>query len=121
MAKTIKLSKKGYVGEKIACVFLKKNGYKIITQNFRSMFGEIDIIALKNSELCFCEVKTRWSGRFGKPEESVTSEKIRKISKTIEYYLYLNNQLKMNYKIIIIAQILSENGTINSQKIIEFN
>lgn len=39
--------------------YLQKNGYTIITQNYRKRFGEIDIIAKKNDTLAFVEVKWR--------------------------------------------------------------
>ena len=50
---------KGNLGENIACEYLEKDGYRIITRNFNCFYGEIDIIAIKNSELIFIEVKTR--------------------------------------------------------------
>ena len=47
----------GILGEDRACVFLKKQGFDILARNFRSKFGEIDIIALKDEILHFIEVK----------------------------------------------------------------
>jgi putative endonuclease len=49
----------GLAGEKAACVYLKRNGYRIISRNYRSPFGEIDIVAFREGVLVFCEVKTR--------------------------------------------------------------
>ena len=62
----------GILGEQIACSYLKNEGYTIIERNFRCKIGEIDIIAWKNNEIIFIEVKTRSSNYFGKPAESVT-------------------------------------------------
>ena len=44
---SFKAKLKGKEGEDIACKFLKKRGYKILTRNFRTKMGEIDIIAEK--------------------------------------------------------------------------
>lgn len=52
---------KGYTGESIAIEYLIKNGHKIITRNYRNRYGEIDIISLDKSSLCFTEVKS-WRG-----------------------------------------------------------
>ncbi len=57
----------GKQGEEIAADFLKKKGMKILERNFRTPFGEIDVITEKNRKLHFVEVKTRRSTKFGKP------------------------------------------------------
>ena len=49
----------GDFGEKIACDFLIKKGYKIIETNFSTKYGEVDMIVSKDGELFFVEVKTR--------------------------------------------------------------
>ncbi len=77
----------GEYGEDIAERFLKSLGYKIISKNFRTSFGEIDIIAKDANFLVFVEVKTRSSEKFGKPEESVGIAKLRKIRKVADFYL----------------------------------
>lgn len=108
---------KGRSGEDLAILFLKKTGYKIIGKNFRSTFGEIDIIAKKEKYIYFCEVKTRWGSKYGNPEESVNSSKLTKIKKTVDYYLYINNLDESVAKIIVIAQSF-EDGLLKNQRII---
>ena len=49
----------GYIAEKIACIYLIIKGYKILQTRYRVKAGEIDIIALKASNLVFVEVKKR--------------------------------------------------------------
>ena len=44
--------------EKKCTTFLIRKGYQIETTNYRSIYGEIDIIAKKNKELFFIEVKS---------------------------------------------------------------
>ena len=56
MFKTINIGK---IGENIACAYLGKNGYAIIDRNYKTKFGEIDIIAKYiDKTLIFFEVKT---------------------------------------------------------------
>ena len=79
----------GSEGENISLAFLQKNGYKIIEKNFRTRYGEIDIIAEEGRELVFIEVKRRRSGGFGKPYEAVNGRKQEHIAKSALQYMKL--------------------------------
>jgi len=79
--------KKGIVGEQKAASFLKKQGYQIIEKNYRTPFGEIDIIAWHNNTLVFIEVKNRSSQHFGTGFESVDKRKQLKIIKSAQLYI----------------------------------
>ncbi len=78
----------GTKGEDIAVKYLEEIGCQILIRNFRSHYGEIDIIAKDKNEYVFVEVKTRASEKFGKPIEAVNNIKQKHIYKTAEYYLY---------------------------------
>lgn len=77
----------GKAGEALACKFLKKKKYKILTKNYRTNFGEIDIIAKKDDTYVFVEVKTRTSLKFGEPKEAVTEFKANTIRRVAENFL----------------------------------
>jgi putative endonuclease len=64
----------GDFGEKIARKILIEKGYEIIELNYRTKFGEIDIIAKENNILVFVEVKTRTNKNF-KAIDSITRKK----------------------------------------------
>ena len=66
---------------------LLKQGYKTVCRNYRSPFGEIDLILSLKNELIFVEVRYRQSSTYGGGLESVTKNKQRKIIKTAEYFL----------------------------------
>ncbi len=93
--------KKGYQSENIAIEYLQKQGYMILERNFYSRFGEIDIIALKDSVLHFIEVK---SGLHD-PIYQITPKKLSKIKKTAQFYL---NKTKMNLDFCFDALIISQ-------------
>lgn len=76
----------GKRGENLACRFLKGKGYRIIKKNFRTRFGEIDIVADDNGTVCFVEVKARSYTSFGLPEEFVDRRKQKKLVKTALAY-----------------------------------
>lgn len=75
----------GRLGEKIASRFLAQNGYRLIFKNFRSPFGEVDIVAIDKDTLVFIEVKTRRGHAYGTPEEAITPRKLNKIRRVGEY------------------------------------
>jgi len=66
----------GNKGEELAAGYLSKKGYKIIERNFRTRFGEIDIVCWDGETLVFVEVKTKIGHDFGEPEEMVNKGKL---------------------------------------------
>ncbi len=95
----------GNLGENLAADYLIKQGYKIIKRNFRTRYGEIDIIAQDKDTLAFIEVKTRKSSSFGSPEESLTSRKIKHLIKAVNYYqiTHLPNLPRIRIELISIC------------------
>ena len=81
----------GKAGEETAARILKENGYKILKCNYKTRFSEIDIIARDKDTICFIEVKTRYSDRFGAPFESITLLKQKKIFQSALCFLKENN------------------------------
>jgi putative endonuclease len=84
----------GSKGEEMASVYLEQNGFSIIEKNWRFRHWEVDIIASKKDRLHFFEVKTRTSGKYGKPEESISHQKMKNLKNAAEEYQYRNPQWK---------------------------
>jgi len=81
----------GKKGESIAVMHLKQNGYKIVEQNYRTKFGEIDIIAKERDTLVFIEVKARKTSAFGRAKYAVSAAKQKKICTVALVYLKEKN------------------------------
>lgn len=77
----------GQQGEEIAVRYLQKEGYRILDRNFRTRYGELDVICMKKDILVFVEVKTRRSETYGTAEEALTPNKIEHIRKVALHYL----------------------------------
>ena len=77
----------GVKGEDLAVKFLKKKGYRILSRNYKTPLGEIDIVAEEGETLVFVEVKTRADNSFGQPFEAVNYRKREKLRKVALYYL----------------------------------
>lgn len=58
---------RGAIGESLAEEHLVAAGYSVLERNFRTRYGELDLIACSERALVFCEVKTRVSGSRGGP------------------------------------------------------
>jgi putative endonuclease len=66
----------GIAGEQLAAEHLQRLGYRILERNYRTRWGELDIVAFDGRTLAFCEVKSRRAGgRAGSPLEAVSSAK----------------------------------------------
>jgi putative endonuclease len=100
----------GKYGEEIAIEFLKEQGYKIIARNYKSRFGEIDIIARDKDTLCFVEVKTRRSDRFGSPKEAVSKSKQRQIAKSALSFLKEKALLDKKARFDVVSIIYSKDN-----------
>ena len=78
---------KGLQAEKNALKILRADGLKLITRNFHSRYGEIDIIMRSAQHIIFVEVKMRTNITFGEPIEFVTYQKQQKIIQTAHIFL----------------------------------
>lgn len=88
----------GKLGEDIAVNYLKNKGYKIIEKNFRTRFGEIDIICEKDNSIIFIEVRTKRNSSLLSPEESITKRKIENYKKLALEYLINSKRKYKNIK-----------------------
>lgn len=75
----IKALATGRKGEAIAKKYLEEKGYKIIEQNYKTKYSEIDLVARQKNELVFVEVRTKIGENFGSPEETIDRKKLRKL------------------------------------------
>lgn len=102
------------LGEDKACEYLKKLGFKIIERNFRKGYGEIDIVAIDQSEkekvLVFIEVKTRTSNSYGSPLEAITYWKLKSLIKTAQYYKMTHRNLPDALRIDAVSVLLNGNN-----------
>lgn len=77
----------GKFGEEVAARLLESRGYHILCRNYRTRYGEIDIVAEGHGVIAFVEVKTRRSTAFGPPCESVTYGKRRRLVAAARRYI----------------------------------
>lgn len=98
----------GKWGEGLAAEYLRKKHYEVIAANYRTRFGEIDLIAVKKKMIVFVEVKLRKSDLYGRACEYVSADKQRKILTSAKIWLAQNpTELQPRFDIV---EIYAPNG-----------
>lgn len=105
------MNNKGQAAEIIAAQYLDAQGLKLIARNYRSRFGEIDLIMQDGASLVFVEVRLRKSKLFGGAEESITASKQHKIVITAEYYLQQHGNQNCRFDVILMDKEDAQNVT----------
>ena len=83
---------------------LKTQGLKLLARNFRTRYGEIDLIMQTIEQLAFVEVRYRRHQHFGHPAETVTLIKQRKLIRAAQHYLHRHPIFQMmDYRFDVIA------------------
>lgn len=77
----------GQLAEQKACEYLQAKGFRLITQNYRCYFGEIDIVMQDQEDIVFIEVRSRADTLYGHALESIGVKKMRKLIKTAAHFL----------------------------------
>ena len=100
----------GQWGERLAALEYFNNGYKIHALNhYCAPYGEIDIIAEKDNELVFAEVKTAAGKTLGGVEGQVDEVKLQHLSNAIDKYI-MDNEIQNDIRLDVFAIILGKNG-----------
>ena len=87
---------------------MKKQGYRIIERNYQARIGEIDIVAREGESIVFIEVKTRRSTDFGLPEEALSNDKRRRLTKLALGYLAYHKIKNKNCRFDVVSILMDE-------------
>lgn len=102
----------GKIGEGLARKFLEEKGYKIIEQNYKTKYAEIDLVAQNKNELIFLEVRTKVGENFGSPEETINNKKKKKLFGNASAYATIKKWQGL-YRIDAICIVLKPDHSIN--------
>ena len=101
----------GARGEKLACAFLRHEGYKILYRNFRGRRGgEVDIVCRDRDTLVFVEVKTRTREDFGRPADAINAAKQKLIARGGLAWLQLLDNPDILVRFDVVEVLLSDDG-----------
>lgn len=100
---------KGRWGEAKAAELLQKKGFSLVGMNYKTRFGEIDLIAANKRYILFVEVKLRKNANFADAREFVDGRKAEKIRVSAEIWLSENDTpLQPRFDVI---EIYANQGT----------
>ena len=97
--------KTGQEGERLAVAYLESTGHSILETNWTFERYELDVIARKNDEIIFVEVKTRTGTSHGFPEQAVTRKKAKTMFDGASIYLE-ENELENEIRFDIVSIVL---------------
>lgn len=78
---------RGAASEQRALNFLSARGLRLVEANYRTRFGEIDLILRDGAVLVFTEVRLRTRADFGGAAASIDQHKQAKLIKSAQLYL----------------------------------
>jgi len=88
-------------GESLAAEYLRKKRYRILACNYKTRFGEIDLIARSRTDIVFVEVKLRKDAKFAQAKEFVSFQKQNRIRTSAAIWLQENQtQLQPRFDVI---------------------
>ena len=103
-------SRLGAQGERIAAAHLESLGLVVEGRNYRTRFGEIDLVARDGDETVFVEVRTKRSAAYGTPEESLTLRKQARLVKAAQEYLAEGGLAASSWRVDLVAITLQPDG-----------
>lgn len=99
-------------GEDLAADFLQRRGYRLLARNYRTPWGEVDLIARHRGVVVFIEVKARRSDTFGLPQEAVHAAKQEKLRAVAEHYLQEQGLSETPVRFDVVAIRFTDRGPV---------
>ena len=99
--------KVGRAGERAAAAYLVSEGYHVVERNYRCRRAEVDLIVQRDGTLVFVEVRTRCDELFGRPEETLTTAKLRRLQRHAQAYAawrYWSGACRIDAVCVVLAQ-----------------
>lgn len=100
--------RRGKAGEDLALRHLKRQGLRLVERNYRSPWGEVDLVMRDGPVLVFVEVRRRGSAgigrsRFASAAETVGPTKQRRLIKTAQHYLQRHPDAPARFDVVAIT------------------
>jgi putative endonuclease len=108
----------GKSGEAIAKKYLLEKGHEILEKNFKTKYGEIDLITQYKNIIYVYEVKFRQTLTYGFGDDAINKNKIKKIYNTMQVWLNMNSSKYEFSNVYFNAIVIDPDGKINEFEVI---
>ena len=95
----------GHRAETLACEFLQRQGLILVERNWRSRFGEIDLVLREGKTIVLVEVRLRSNSRFGGPAESIHARKRARLLAAARQYLSRFPRAACRFDAILLSRL----------------
>ena len=95
----------GNRAERLACDFLQRQGLILVEQNWRSRFGEIDLILRDGNAIVMVEVRLRSNPRFGGAAESIHGRKRSRLLAAARQYLMRFPRAACRFDAVLLSRL----------------
>ncbi|MBI3968446.1 MAG: YraN family protein [Chloroflexi bacterium] len=109
----------GGTGERLAERLLNDRGYRVVERNYRSRWGEIDLIAWSGEVLVFVEVRLRRGSTHGTAADSLVPAKAQRLVRTAQTYLERYGDAIPDWRIDFVAIDLAASGRVERLEVFE--
>jgi putative endonuclease len=100
----------GKWGEDLAAQYLEEKGYAVLFKNWKTPYGELDLIVQKDGTISIVEVKTRTRSDYGWPEESITPSKQEHLINASQFFFDEHREYsEYAWQIDVVAILLGKN------------
>ena len=105
----------GILGEEFTAQKYRSMGYDVLTANYNTRYGEIDIVFEKDDVVVICEVKTRTNTSYTMPREAVTLDKQKKIISSTKILMndFKITDKNIRFDVVEVIYINDDNMKIN--------
>lgn len=96
--------RRGRLSELIAAALLLLKGYRILARRHRSVFGEIDLIAVRGRRLAFVEVKRRET--FDAAQAAMNARQVSRIGLAAEHWVWRHpafREYELGFDVVLLA------------------
>jgi putative endonuclease len=106
----------GVIGENLARDFLIAQGYVFVTANYRTRWGELDLVMRHRGQIVFVEVKTRRRGNEATPNDELSWYKLRRLEAAAQ--LYCQTYQVLDWRMEAVAVTIDKTKNIATMRLI---
>ncbi len=97
----------GLDGEALAESYLSRRGLRPVARRFATPVGELDLVMREGATLVFVEVKTRRDRRWGEPQDAVSPEKQRRLTRAARWFVHHRGQHDVPLRFDVVGVVIA--------------